>query len=129
VVFYWAKNDRDKIRRYLTVGLFNVGSIALGLVAWMLPIVSLMRFKKKNNDNWAILSIMSISACAVSLFFQINYNNHLVRIEDWSALMDTTGAVVFVSGVLLVVTLLLNLVTVVVYRTEKNHNKKNSSIF
>jgi cytochrome c oxidase subunit 4 len=115
VVFYWAKNDRDKIRRYLTVGLFNVGSIALGLVAWMLPIVSLMRFKKKNNDKWAILSIMSISACAVSLFFQIVYSNHLVKIEDWSALMDTTGAVVFVSSVLLVVTFLLNLVTVVVY--------------
>ncbi|MDP3387318.1 MAG: hypothetical protein Q8S24_08790 [Eubacteriales bacterium] len=97
------------------VGLLNVGSIALGLVAWILPIASLMRFKKQNNHNWAILSIVSISACAISLFFQIIYNNHLVKIEDWSALMDTTGAVVFVSGVLLVVTLLLNILTAAVY--------------
>jgi cytochrome c oxidase subunit 4 len=95
------------------IGLLNVGSIALGLVAWIFPLASLMRFKKKNNDNWAIHSILSISACAVSLFFQIIYSNHLVKIEDWSALMDTTGAVVFVSSVLLVVTFLLNLVTMV----------------
>lgn len=100
------------------VGLLNVGSIVLGLVAWILPISSLMRFKKKNNSNWAILSILSISACAISLLFQIIYSNHLVKIEDWSALMDTMGAVVFVSGILLVVTICLNIFTAVVYLTE-----------
>lgn len=102
------------------VGLLNLGSIVLGLVAWMLPIASLMRFKKNNNSNWAIHSILSISACAISLFFQIGYSNHLVNIEDWSALMDTTGAVVIVSGVLLVVTLLLNLVSAVIYNKGTN---------
>lgn len=96
------------------VGLLNLGSIALGIVAWMLPITSLMRFKKSNNSNWAIHSVLSISACAISLFFQIGYSNHLVNIEDWSALMDTTGAVVFASVVLLVVTLMLNLVSAVI---------------
>lgn len=95
-------------------GLLNVGSIVLGLVAWTLPLASLMRFKKNNHSNWVVLSMLSFSACAISLFFQIIYNNHLVKIEDWSALMDTMDAVAFVSGVLLVITLLLNIFTAVV---------------
>lgn len=94
------------------VGLLNLGSLVLGLIAWTLPLVNLMRYRK----NWVILSIMSISACAISLCFQIFYNYHLVNIEDWAALMDTTGAVVLVSVVLVTVTLLLNIFTLIEYR-------------
>ena len=98
------------------IWLLNLGSLVLGLIAWILPVVNLMRYKKHDHKNWVILSIMSISACAISLCFQIFYNNHLVKIEDWSALMDTTDAVVFVSSVLLIVTILLNAITLFVYR-------------
>jgi hypothetical protein len=59
---------------------------------------------------------MSISACAISLYFQIYYGYILVKVEDWSALMDTQGAVAFVSAVLLIVTIILNTITLVVYR-------------
>ncbi len=47
--------------------------------------------------------------------------NNLVKIEDWSALMDTTDAVVFVSAVLLIVTIILNVFTLFTYlgRTTK----------
>ncbi len=53
--------------------------------------------------------------------FQVLYNYHLVQIADWSALMDITGAVAFLSGVLLIVTIILNAITMVVYheRTAK----------
>ncbi len=98
------------------IWLLNLGSLLLGLIAWILPVVNLMRYKKHDHKNWVVLSIMSISACAISLCFQIFYNNHLVKIEDWSALMDTTDAVVFVSSVLLIVTILLNGITLFVYR-------------
>ncbi|WP_313756665.1 hypothetical protein [Tissierella sp.] len=100
------------------MGLLNVGSLALGLIAWILPIISLVKSEKRNHDNWAILSVISISACAISLCFQIFYNNHLVKIADWSALMDTTGAVTFVSAVLLTVTIILNAITLVIYRNR-----------
>lgn len=100
------------------IGLLNVASLALGLIAWILPVVNLMRHDKENNRHWAAFSIISLGACAVSLYFQIYYNYHLVKIEDWSALMDTTGAVVFASTVLLVVTILLNAITLVVYRRK-----------
>lgn len=98
------------------IGLLNLGSLICGLIAWILPVVNLTRDKKHNKRNWATLSIMSISACAISLCFQIFYNNHLVKISDWSALMDTTGAVALVSAILLIVTIILNVITLLVYR-------------
>ncbi len=98
------------------IGLLNLGSLLLGLAAWILPVVNLMRFKNHNHRNWVALSITSISACAVSLCFQIFYNYHLVKIEDWSALMDTMGALVFVAATLLIVTIILNAITLIVYR-------------
>ncbi|UFT98434.1 hypothetical protein KO561_14690 [Radiobacillus kanasensis] len=105
------------------ISLLNLGSLVLGLIAWILPVVNLMRNEKHDNNNWIALSMMSISACAISLCFQIFYQYHLVIIEDWSALMDTTGALVFVATVLLIVTILLNAITLIVYRnrTAKVH--------
>lgn len=98
------------------IGLLNLGSLVLGLIAWILPGVSLLRYKKQDHKNWIALSMISISACAISLCFQILYNYHLVRIEDWSALMDATGAVVFAALVLLIVTIILNAITLIIYR-------------
>ncbi|WP_060204937.1 hypothetical protein [Sporosarcina koreensis] len=95
----------------------NVGSLVLGLIAWILPIVNLMGLTKHRSA----FSIMSLSACAISLVFQIYYNYHLVQIEDWAALMDTMGAVAGAATILLVVTLVLNAITLIVYwgRTVK----------
>ncbi|KHF39278.1 hypothetical protein [Halalkalibacter okhensis] len=102
----------------------NVGSLVLGLIAWILPVVNLMRDKKDvHRNNWVALSIISISACAISLCFQIFYNYHLVMIEDWSAIMDTIGAVAFVSAVLLIVTIILNAITLIVYRSSHGFGK------
>ncbi|MDB1942581.1 MAG: hypothetical protein E7D28_10975 [Clostridium sp.] len=39
----------------------------------------------------------------------------MVQINDWSALMDTTDALVLVSAVLIVVTIILNTVTTFIY--------------
>ncbi|WP_318241040.1 hypothetical protein [Ureibacillus galli] len=101
------------------IGFLNIGSLLLGLIAWILPIINLMRNEKPENKNWVVLSVISLSACAISLSFQIFYNYHLVKIEDWSALMDTTRAVVIATVVLLVFTLILNGLTLIVYRQNK----------
>ena len=97
--------------------ILNVVSLVLGLIAWILPIINLVKIK---NNNWATLSIMSASACAISLSCQIFYSNYLVKIADWTALMDTAGAVNFVSAVLLVVTIILNIVTLIVYQKRNS---------
>ncbi|TDL72114.1 hypothetical protein E2R56_16885 [Rhodococcus qingshengii] len=97
-------------------GWLNIGSLVLGLIAWILPIVNLLRDKKQENKKWVALSFVSISACAISICFQIFYNYHLVKIEDWTALMDTIGAVAFASAVLIIVTILLNALTFILNR-------------
>ncbi|MED1863714.1 hypothetical protein P4V41_09655 [Fictibacillus nanhaiensis] len=94
-------------------GLLNVGSLVLGLIAWILPVVNLLR---KKNKNWMMLSTISISACAISLCFQIFYTYHKVLVEDWSALMDTMYATAFASVALLIITIVLNVISLVVYR-------------
>lgn len=98
------------------IGLLNLGSLVLGLIAWVLPIVTYMRYKKHDRRNWVVLSIMSISACAISLCFQIFYIYHKVTVEDWVALMDTMYAVAFASAILLIVTIILNVFTLIMYR-------------
>ncbi len=96
-------------------GLLNLGSLVLGLIAWILPVVNLVKHDKANHRSWAVYSVTSVSACATSLYMQIFYQNFLVRLEDWSALMDTSSAVAFVSATLLVVTIVLNAVSFVIY--------------
>ncbi|MBS6501248.1 MAG: hypothetical protein KH415_06365 [Clostridium sp.] len=44
----------------------------------------------------------------------------MVQINDWSALMDTTDALVLVSAVLIVVTIILNTVTTFLIRKYLN---------
>ncbi|MQR95830.1 hypothetical protein [Fictibacillus phosphorivorans] len=93
--------------------LLNVGSLVLGLIAWILPVVNLVCKKSK---SWMTLSMISICACAISLCFQIFYTYHKVTVEDWSALMDTMHTTALASAALLLITIILNVMTLVVYR-------------
>jgi len=82
----------------------NVASLVLGILAWLLPgLVS-----RKSKDKY-LGSFLSLTACILALLCQILYHWHLVRIEDWTALMDITFSTVLASIVLVVVTLLLNI--------------------
>jgi len=96
-------------------GLLNLGSLLLGLIAWIFPVINLAKSNKTEHKNWVAFSITSVSACVISLYMQILYGNHLVKIEDWSALMDTSDAVALVSAILLIVTITLNAITLAVY--------------
>ncbi len=97
----------------------NLGSLVLGLTAWILPVANLAKHNKADHRNWVVFSVVSVSACAISLCMQIFYQNYLVHIEDWSALMDTSSAVALVSTVLVVVTIVLNAITLAVYYNVK----------
>ena len=59
------------------------------------PGYSLVGYNNHGNRYWALYPIMSVMACIVSLCFWSLYSHNLVRIEDWPAFIDTTGAVVF----------------------------------
>ncbi|SDE10934.1 cytochrome c oxidase subunit 4 [Paenibacillus sp. UNCCL117] len=99
------------------MGLLNLGSLLLGLLAWILPVFNLWLYttSDKRRDG-AVLAVLSLSCCAVSLCLQMLYTAHLIKHEDWSALLDITDAVVSAAAALLIVTLVLNAVTLIVYR-------------
>lgn len=90
----------------------SIGSLVLGLVAWLLPVFSIVQHHKRKNEFPFMVSILSMGACAIALWFQISYNSYLVQIQDWSALMDTTSTLNWVAVVLLIVTIALNIINV-----------------
>lgn len=91
----------------------NLSSLTFGITAWILPLINILKYKK--CDKWYVLSISSISFCALSIFFQLYYQNYLVKIDDLPALMDTINASFFLSAVLLFVTIILNAINLTIF--------------
>lgn len=88
-------------------GLLNIGSLSLGLCAWMIP--STILIKSKVSQRNAIKGILLSLICALlSLLTQVIGTKQLIDKNDWSALMDTQGALVFGAIVMLIVVLVLN---------------------
>lgn len=96
-------------------GLLNNGSLLFGLIACILPMGNIIMQNKIENRYWGIISIMSVSSCAISLCLQIFYINHLVNIEDWTAMMDTLSMVSLGSLLLLIITITLNIIVCNIY--------------
>lgn len=103
-------------------GLLNIGSVILGLIAVVLPVINLMRYNTSDNQYWFVFTLISIISCMVSLFMQIFYVNHLVNIKDWTAIMDTLNVVAFASALLLVAIIVLNGVTCFAYIRKRKKN-------
>lgn len=93
----------------------NILSLLLGLIAWILPIINLAKKNKFEHKNWVVLSIISVCACAISIYIQILNNNFLILISDMGALADVYPGLVSVSTWLLIITILLNAITLAVY--------------
>ena len=104
-------------------GWLNVGSLLLGLAALIIPVIIIVRYKKRGNRNQPVLYTESMCACALSLFFQICNNDHLVKIKDWSALSDTSEAVVSGALNLLLGTILFNVFAFVICYGKKADRK------
>jgi hypothetical protein len=98
--------------------MLNLGSLIFGLSAWLLPVVNIIQHRKQNYWSWISLSLISLSACSFSLCFQIFEIYGRVLVEDWSALLDTMSTVAFVSAILLIVTVILNFITLIQYRSR-----------
>ncbi|MDZ5472349.1 hypothetical protein SM124_11380 [Bacillus sp. 31A1R] len=99
------------------IGWLNLGSLLLGLVAWILPAISITRYEKRSR-NWITLSIVSLSSCSIALFFQIGSFYERIKAEDWGALMDTMSVIASVPAILLIGTLILNAITLYMYRNQ-----------
>ena len=91
------------------VSFLMLGSLIFGLVSWILPVLNIT----KNNKNWVTYSIISLTSCSIALLFQILYTNYMVKIEDIIAILDTSGTSAVLSVILLVITILLNIISLI----------------
>ncbi|WP_066229067.1 hypothetical protein [Metabacillus fastidiosus] len=99
------------------IGWLNLGSLVLGLIAWILPVINIIRNEKRSR-NWVTLAVVSLSACSISLFFQICSFYERVKAEDWGALMDTISVIASIPAILLIGTIILNAITLFMYRNR-----------
>lgn len=90
-------------------GFFNIGSLLLGLVAWITATCGIGASEKKPY----LLSTISFSACLTALFLQVLEINHRIEINDHTAIMDTIAFVSYSSLILVLVTILLNIIAFV----------------
>ena len=88
----------------------NLGALVLGIAAWILPLAAIHR--RKRDQRSIFLSVASFSACALALVLQFFEFRQRVRAEDWSALMYTIDATIWVSILLVAGTVLLNILAV-----------------
>lgn len=84
-------------------GNLNLASLILGFIAIMLPLTG------KPFKTIPVKMFTSFSLCLIAVNCQLVYQNHLVHIQDWAAIEDTTGAVVVASTTLIVLTVFANL--------------------
>ena len=83
---------------------FSLLSIFCGAAALALPVIALVR--RKNAPAFAAASM---GLCAISLLGQIFEYNTRVNVQDWSALLDTSYAILFCATVLVALALVLNI--------------------
>lgn len=109
-------------------GMLNLGSIVLGLMGWAIPVIQLKRMVREKNGLGRYTHILSMGACCLAVWLQICYDEHLVNIGDWSALMDTVAAVRMISLFLLVSTVLVNLLVAYVENAMDREIKEDQDL-
>lgn len=82
--------------------MYNLISIGIGLVGWLIAIIAIRR------GGSQLLGFWSMTACALAQLVQFIEYRRLARIEDVSALLDTSGGRLFGAAVLVTVALFLN---------------------
>ena len=86
--------------------VFNILSIILGILAMVMPIIS-MSVKSGLEYKGACISL---SSCVLSIYCQIAEYNSRINQQDFSALLDTSSFITGISAALVIIVLLLNLI-------------------
>ena len=82
--------------------MYNLLSLALGLLSWGLGIASIC---KKGSPGYGF---GSLTLCGISLVLQLWEVSRRARIPDFSGIQDTAPTVAHAAAVLLSVTVILN---------------------
>lgn len=102
------------------ISFLEVGSLVLGVMAWILAGAKIVKCRNGKSANSDIISITSLSACAVSVLFQLHVVKYFVESEEMISIMDTIHMSVLASTVIIGVTVILNITAIVM---RKNRTK------
>ena len=87
--------------------MFNVLSLLLGLLSWLLPVIVLCRYVKgKAAVSW--MTPVSFASCAAALIFQLAEFRRRAALADWAGIGDTADVTLWAAVILAVVAVLLN---------------------
>lgn len=89
--------------------MLYLGSLLLGLFAWFLPVIALF-WKRLGGPvrGRYLCGTLSLTACSVAIYFQVQAGAVFAELEDSSALFDTLPAAAKLSLILLIGTVLVN---------------------
>lgn len=90
--------------------MYLMYALAVGFIAWALPVAAMLRRKNYTSASFAF--------CSASLFLAIMDTQQLVRKDDWAAIEDTHGGVLFGATALIIITAALNLVAAIANRKK-----------
>ena len=83
---------------------YNLASLSIGFLAWILGTVGIFRSKSKS-----FCQLSSFICCCTAMLLQFHEIKRLMRIDDWVAVDDTINAICIAAGTLTVITVILNL--------------------
>ena len=100
-----AKHERHHSMSSIDIArtIFSLINIALGLVAWCVPFISVLRRKYTVITSWC-----SFISCALALIMWVATQMQFAQRGDWSGVIDTAPAGLFVCVCLLCVTVIMN---------------------
>ena len=87
--------------------MLNVGSIILGVCAWLFGGLAITTRKALTSHR---NTLVSFSLCVLSLVCQLFEINRRVLLGDYAAIEDTIQAILIASVVLVAISFILNLV-------------------
>ena len=99
--------------------IFSVGSIALGVLAWLMSIWAIGKYKP-----WK--PTFSYFFCAAALLLQLLEVWNRVRADDYAAIEDTVGAIAIAGIFMMAVTVILNLVAYFKFKDTERKAKKEA---
>jgi cytochrome c oxidase subunit 4 len=103
----------------LGVGWLNFFSILLGVVAWALPLISLLNRIRASGWMGVALCALSLGSCSGSLYLQLLTVDRRVKLSDLAGLKDTLPVVLTACVILLAVTAVLNVIALIVHLVKR----------
>ncbi|MGI5824733.1 MAG: hypothetical protein ACOX7J_04090 [Bacillota bacterium] len=97
---------------------YNLGSLLLGVLALILPFAAIARHNKGKLKSNYLFSIISFACCLAALCLQFADFSRLIKIEDWSAIIDTAAALQWIAVILSFATVILNCMALAVCRKD-----------